>query len=189
LLEGLAGAEVLTGQLPAAQSERRCRSQPIRQDRERRTTRRANAAAHPDSLVLGIVALPEPPPMADNGMRQTKWAPPRQQGQGNYPGSPLSFVSGSAIKSITAGVKARRDRSCQVSISWSGLHPPGKFSSDEKRILLCIAVNMPLTYDIGRFKTTSRESSHRRGIGCAGRDQPKKVSQIGVVDFVLHRSF
>jgi hypothetical protein len=27
--------------------------------------------------VLVIVALPEPPPMADDGMRQTKWAPPR----------------------------------------------------------------------------------------------------------------
>jgi hypothetical protein len=32
------------------------------------------------------------------------------------PGSMLSFASGSAIKRITAGVKAAADRPCQVSI-------------------------------------------------------------------------
>jgi len=35
-----------------------------------------------------------------------------------------ALVSGSAIKRITAGVKARRDRRCQDSIIWSGLHLP-----------------------------------------------------------------
>jgi hypothetical protein len=163
LLERRAGHEAFTSQLPTTQGEGRRRRQPIRQDRERLTAGRANSASDPDGLVLVIVALPEPPSMADDGLRQTKRAPSRQRCQGNYPGSPLSFVSGSAIKRITAGVKARRDRPCQVSIGWSGLHPPGKVSSDEKRILLCIAVRIARTHDIGRFRSTYHSQSPSAG--------------------------
>jgi hypothetical protein len=62
----------------------------------------------------------------------------------------LSFTSGSAIKRITAGVKARRDRSLLKFDLLPGLHPPAKSASNEKRILLCLGAREPLTLDIGR---------------------------------------
>ena len=61
---------------------------------------------------------------------------PRQEGQRDHPGSMLSFVSGSAIKRITAGVKAAADRRCQVSIWGLAFTLPVKSISNEKRILL-----------------------------------------------------
>jgi hypothetical protein len=57
---------------------------------------------------LVIVRLPESPSMADDRVVAAQRAQPRQQMQWNYPGSMLSLVSCSAIKRITAGVKARR---------------------------------------------------------------------------------
>jgi hypothetical protein len=54
------------------------------------------------------VALAEPPSVADDGVVTAHGAAPRQAFQGNHPGSILSCASGSAIKRITAGVKARR---------------------------------------------------------------------------------
>jgi hypothetical protein len=46
--------------------------------------------------------------MANDGMGPTDRTSPWQQVQWDHPGSTLSFASGSAIKRITAGVKARR---------------------------------------------------------------------------------
>jgi hypothetical protein len=46
----------------------------------------------------------------------------------------LSFVSGSAIKRITAGVKAAADRRCQVSIWGLAFTLPVETVSNEKRI-------------------------------------------------------
>jgi hypothetical protein len=63
-----------------------------------------------------IVGLPEPPAVANDGVVLAERAQPRQKMQRHYPGSLLSLVSGSAIKRITAGVKAAADRRCQVSI-------------------------------------------------------------------------
>jgi len=54
--------------------------------------------------------------MADDRVVLADWTSPRQEGQRDHPGSMLSFASGSAIKRITAGVKAAADRRCQVSI-------------------------------------------------------------------------
>jgi hypothetical protein len=54
------------------------------------------------------VGLAEPPAVADERLVLTEGAQPRQQMQRHYPGSMLSSVFGSAIKRITAGVKARR---------------------------------------------------------------------------------
>ena len=59
-------------------------------------------------FVLIIVALAESPSMADDRVVATNWTSPRQEVQRDHPGSMLSFASGSAIKRITAGVKARR---------------------------------------------------------------------------------
>ena len=59
-----------------------------------------------------------------------------RQVQRDHPGSMLSFASGSAIKRITAGVKAAADRRCQVSICGPAFTLPVKSVSNEKRILL-----------------------------------------------------
>jgi hypothetical protein len=71
--------------------------------------------------------------MTNDAVAPAHWAKPREQIQGNHPGSELSSISGNEIKRITAGVKARRDRSRQVSICWPGLHPPGKISFERKK--------------------------------------------------------
>jgi hypothetical protein len=55
-----------------------------------------------------IVALTESPSMTDDRVVPADWTPSRQEIQRDHPGTMLSFVSGSAIKRITAGVKARR---------------------------------------------------------------------------------
>ena len=46
--------------------------------------------------------------MADDRVVAANRTSPRQEVQRDHPGSMLSFASGSAIKRITAGVKARR---------------------------------------------------------------------------------
>jgi len=84
------------------------RRQPVRQDSKRLPARSTNPTTDPDAFVLVIVRLPESPPVADDRFVSAQRAQPRQQMQRNYPGSMLSLVSGSAIKRITAGVKARR---------------------------------------------------------------------------------
>jgi hypothetical protein len=84
-------------------------------------------------VVPVIVALAEPAAMADDGLVAANGASPRQEFQRDHPGSALSFASGSAIKRITAGVKAAADRHRQVSIKEAGLHPPGKASLERKK--------------------------------------------------------
>jgi hypothetical protein len=59
-------------------------------------------------FVVFIVGLAETPSMADDRVVAANWTSPRQKLQRDHPGSMLSFASGSAIKIITAGVKARR---------------------------------------------------------------------------------
>jgi len=57
-----------------------------------------------------IVRLLEPPPVTDDRPTAAQRASPGQQGERDlgHPGTVLSSASGSAIKRITAGVKARR---------------------------------------------------------------------------------
>ena len=57
---------------------------------------------------LIIVALTESLSVADDRVVAADGTSPRQKVQRDHPGSMLSFASGSAIKRITAGVKARR---------------------------------------------------------------------------------
>ena len=73
-----------------------------------------DSAPHPKALVAVIVGWAEPLSMADDGLVLANRTPSREEVQWDrpdHPGSMLSFGSGSAIKRITAGVKARRDRS------------------------------------------------------------------------------
>ena len=116
LLHRIAGGDALTGLLSTTQAEGRRRRQPIGQDREGLPARTTDSASHPDRFVLIVVALAESPSMADDRGLPADGTLPRQEGQRDHPGSMLSFASGSAIKRITAGVKAAADRRCQVSI-------------------------------------------------------------------------
>jgi hypothetical protein len=67
-------------------------------------------------IVLVVVGLAETPSVADDRVVAASRTSPRQEVQRDHPGSMLSFASGSAIKIITAGVKAAADRPCQISI-------------------------------------------------------------------------
>ena len=67
-----------------------------------------DSASHPDAFVPVVVGLAGAPSMADDRVVPANRTSPRQEVQGDHPGSMLSFASGSAIKRITAGVKARR---------------------------------------------------------------------------------
>jgi hypothetical protein len=108
LLGGAAVGDPLAGLLSAAQAVRRCRCKPIGQDREGFPARLTDSTADPDALSVLIVGQTEPEPMADDRVVPANRTTPRQEVQWDHPGSTLSFVSGSAIKRITAGVKARR---------------------------------------------------------------------------------
>ena len=101
-------AMLLTGLLSATQGEMRRRRQPIGQDRKGLAARMTDSASHPDAFVPVVVGLAEPPSMADDRVVPANRTSPRQEVQRDHPGSMLSFASGSAIKRITAGVKARR---------------------------------------------------------------------------------
>jgi hypothetical protein len=67
-----------------------------------------DSATHPNVFVVFIVGLAVTPSMTDDRVVAANRTSPRQEVQGDHPGSMLSFASGSAIKRITAGVKARR---------------------------------------------------------------------------------
>jgi hypothetical protein len=108
LFNGIAGRDVFAGLLPATQAERGRRDQPIGQDRERLSAGVTDPAPYPDASPLVIVSLAKSPAVTDDRVVVANRALPRKEAQGNHPGSMLSFASGSAIKRITAGVKARR---------------------------------------------------------------------------------
>jgi hypothetical protein len=67
-----------------------------------------DSTSHPDAFVTVIVGVAESPPVTNDRVLPANRAPPREEVQWDHPGSMLSFSSGSAIKRITAGVKARR---------------------------------------------------------------------------------
>ena len=108
LLNRVTGTNPLPGQLSTPQSVVPGRRQLIRQDREGLAARLTDSAPHPDACAPVIVPLTNSPAMADDGVVMANRTAPRQKFQGDHPGSLLSFASGSAIKRITAGVKARR---------------------------------------------------------------------------------
>jgi hypothetical protein len=108
LLGSFTGGDVLTSLLPAVKAVVAGWRQPIGQDREGLPARLTDSAPHPDAFVLVIVALTQSPSVADDGVVTANGTSPRQEVQRDHPGSMLSFASGSEIKRITAGVKARR---------------------------------------------------------------------------------
>jgi hypothetical protein len=135
LLNGGPGGDVLTSLLSAMQAERRRRRQPIRQDRERLPAGMTDSASHPNVFVVFIVGLAGTPSVADDRIVVANRTSPRQEVQRDYPGSMLSFVSGSAIKRITAGVRARRWFSLPGLLRRPAFTLLVKSWSNEKRIL------------------------------------------------------
>jgi hypothetical protein len=83
------------------------------------------------------VALAESPSVTDDRGLPADGTLPRQEGQRDHPGSMLSFASGSAIKRITAGVKAAADRRCQVSIWRPAFTLPVKSVRTKKEYCFC----------------------------------------------------
>jgi hypothetical protein len=116
LLGSFTGGYVLTSLLPAGQGEGRRRCQPMGQGGEGLPARTTNAAPHPNAIVPVIMGMTKPLPVAHDRALSANRTSPREKGQRDHPGSALSSTSGSAIKRITAGVKAAADRRCQVSI-------------------------------------------------------------------------
>ena len=161
LLNRNTGCDALASLLSATQAERRRRHQPIGQDGEGLVARPTESASHPNAFVLVIVGLTEPPSMADDRVVQTNRTLPRQEVQGDHPGSMLSFASGSAIKRITAGVKARRDRSLLKSRSAAGPSPSGNVSFERKKNTALRCWPRALTQNIGRYIATIRSKPTR----------------------------
>ena len=120
-----------------------------------------DSASHPNAFVPVIVNLAEPQSMADDRVVLANRTPPRQEGQWDHPGSMLSFVSGSAIKRITAGVKARRDRSLLSFDLLAGPSPSGKVSFERKKNTAFRWATRPLTQNIGRYKRTFQAVARR----------------------------
>ncbi len=116
LLHGSTSGDALTGLLPALQAKRRRRSEPIGQYGEGLVAGMTDSTSHPNVFVMFVVGLAETSSVADDRIIAADRTAPRKEIQRDYPGSMLSFASGSAIKRITAGVKAASDRPCQVSI-------------------------------------------------------------------------
>jgi hypothetical protein len=98
---------MLTSLLPAVQAVMAGWRQPIGQDREGLPARLTDPASHPDAFVLVVVTLTQSPSVANDAVVTANGTSPRQQVYRNHPRSMLSSTSGSAIKRITAGVKAR----------------------------------------------------------------------------------
>jgi hypothetical protein len=96
------------GLFPAAKAVLAVGRRPVRQDGEGQSTRPAHAAADPNPVVAFVVGLFPPPAMTGDRVLAASRTPSwhERQRKCSHPGSNLSSGSGSAIKRITAGVKA-----------------------------------------------------------------------------------
>ena len=120
---------------PAAGREG-CRSRMAPANRARWQSlpaRLTDPAPHPDAFVLVVVRITEPSSVANDRVLPADGTSPRQEVQRNHPGSVLSSASGSAIKRITAGVKAAADRPCQSFDLRPAFTLPAKSVPNEKK--------------------------------------------------------
>jgi hypothetical protein len=136
LLGRVTGGDALTGLLPAVKAVGAGWRQRIGQDGKSLSARLTDSAPHPDAFVLVVVRITEPSSVANDRVLPADGTSPRQEAQRNHPGSVLSSAYGSAIKRITAGVKAAADRPCQSFDLRPAFTLPVKSVSNEKRILL-----------------------------------------------------
>jgi hypothetical protein len=151
LLSRITGGDVLTGVLPAVKAVVAGWRQPIGQDSKGFPARLTDSTPHPDAFVLVVVSMAEPSSVSYDRVIPANGTSPRQEVQRDHPESPLSSASGSAIKRITAGVKAAADRRCPSFDLRPVFTLPAKSVSNEKRILLSDSRREPLTHGIGRL--------------------------------------
>jgi hypothetical protein len=157
LLDRVTGGDVLTGLLSAVKAVVAGWRQPIGQDGKGFPTRLADSAPHPDAFVLVIVSMAAPASVANDRVIPANGTSPRQEVQRDHPGSSLSSASGSAIKRITAGVKAAADRRCQSFDLRPAFTLPAKSVSNEKQNTAFGRSPRPLTQNIGRFLGVTRQ--------------------------------
>ncbi len=102
-------AERFPGLLSAVKTVVAVRWRPCRQNREGFSARPAPPTANPDAVVALVVRLLAPSAVTYDRPIAAHGTPPREQMQWkrSHPGSALFSFSGSAIKRIKAGVKAR----------------------------------------------------------------------------------
>jgi hypothetical protein len=161
LLNRFPCGEPLTGILSTAQSVV-CRwCEPLGQDREGFLAWLTDSAPHPDRFALIVVALTSAPSVTDDRGLPADGTLPRQESQRDHPGSMLSFASGSAIKRITAGVKAAADRPCQSFDLRPAFTLPAKSVPNEKKNTAFRLWPRPLTQNIGRFLCVFRPGGRR----------------------------
>jgi len=105
-----AAARRFPGLLSARKAVLAAGRRPVGQNGESQSTQPAQPAADPNPVVAFVVGLLAPSAVADDGVSAASRTPSREQRQWEHvhPGALLSCGSGSAIKRITAGVKARR---------------------------------------------------------------------------------
>ena len=126
------------------------------QDRKGLLTGAADPSSDPNAFVPVIVTVAEPASMADDGVFPAHRATPGQEAQRNYPGSLWSFGSGSEIKRITAGVKARSDRSLPRFDLLAGPSPSRRYQFRKKKEYCSLSAVSHSVHWIGRFKSTLR---------------------------------
>jgi len=136
LLDGITGGDVLAGLLPALKAVVARWRQPIGQDGKGLPARLTDSAPHPNAFVLVVVSMAEPSSVANDRVIPAHRTSPGQEAQRDHPESPLSSAPGSAIKRITAGVKAAADRGRQSTDLRPAFTLSSKSVSNEKRILL-----------------------------------------------------
>jgi hypothetical protein len=108
LLKRIPCGDSLAGLSSAKHTKVTGRRERIWQDGEGHAARMADSAPDPSTLVQVIVDLTKPSSMANDCVAPAQRTSPWEELQRNHPGSVLSSVAGSAIKRITADVKARR---------------------------------------------------------------------------------
>ena len=79
LLGGVTVGDPFAGLLSAMQAERRCRSEPIGQDREALPAQMTDSTPHPNAFMPVIVGWAEPTAMADNRVVAANRTLPRQE--------------------------------------------------------------------------------------------------------------
>ena len=144
--------------LPALEGVVPGRWRPVWQHRKGLVAGTTTAPPNPDLPVPLVVRIFEALSVTDDGPLAANRAEPGEQFQRDlgHPGSVLFSGSGSAIKRITAGVKAGPDRRCQVSIWRLAFTLQVKSVPNEKRIPRSAYCPQALDHNIGRFKTTIR---------------------------------